>query len=574
MLKKQLSPRLQYNLWFILLFLLIIPFLPVHSFSLSQLFTWIGGLWTDDGTAKAGKVTATDHAVNTNQTSALAVMNDFTVSVSSKIPSWIYVLFIVLWIAGMIIMFWLLFRSWKRLAVIEKSALPLQNEKVRDIYQDCLRVLGIKKAIPVYSTVFFKSPVMTGLIRPCIYLPLHLISDFDPKDMRFMLLHELQHYRYKDTIISWLMNLAGCVYWFHPLIWYAQKEMRCDREIACDCAVLQLLPEAEYQAYGYTLLHFAEKLSGAFFPFAAGISGNRKQMKKRILRIAVYQRETLPQKIRGIFIYTLIAALLLCGSPLLLVCASTEDSYDFHEEDHLISLDVSQTFDNYDGSFVLYDSLNDTWYIYNLTAAKERISPNSTYKIYAALSALESGIISPEHSDMTWDGTSYPYEAWEANQNLNSAMQNSVNWYFQSLDLQLGLTAIRSFLQDIQYGSQTISHDVSSYWMDDSLKISPIEQVELLKDFHDNTFLFSTENIEAVKEAILLAATSDGSLHGKTGTGRVDGQDVNGWFVGYVETPQNVYYFATNIQGQTAATGSKASEITLSILADMAVWTP
>ena len=61
-------------------------------------------------------------------------------------------------------------------------------------------------------------------------------------------------------------------------------------------------------------------------------------------------------------------------------------------------------------------------------------------------------------------------------------------------------------------------------------------------------------------------------LYGKTGTGRVNGQDVNGWFIGFVENADNTYFFASNIQYQKHATGKKASEITLSVLSDLNIW--
>ena len=108
--------------------------------------------------------------------------------------------------------------------------------------------------------------------------------------------------------------------------------------------------------------------------------------------------------------------------------------------------------------------------------------------------------------------------------------------------------------------------------MESSLKISPIEQVELLTKLHNNSFEFSPENINAVKDAILLSSSDAGTLYGKTGTGRVDGQDVNGWFVGFVETADNTYFFAPNIGANSDATGGKATEITMSILSDMNIW--
>ena len=110
------------------------------------------------------------------------------------------------------------------------------------------------------------------------------------------------------------------------------------------------------------------------------------------------------------------------------------------------------------------------------------------------------------------------------------------------------------------------------YWTDFSLKISPIEQIELLQKFHDNKFRFAPENIDAVKDAIHLASTTEGSFYGKTGTGRVDDQDVNGWFIGYIEKSDHIYYFATNIQGDSETTGNKAAEITDSILSELQIW--
>lgn len=110
------------------------------------------------------------------------------------------------------------------------------------------------------------------------------------------------------------------------------------------------------------------------------------------------------------------------------------------------------------------------------------------------------------------------------------------------------------------------------YWSDYSLKISALEQVEMLRKFHDNEFQFSPQNVEAVKNAIFLASTPEGLFYGKTGTGRVDGQDVNGWFIGYIDTADNTYFFATNIQADADATGSAATDITMSILSDLNIW--
>ena len=478
-LKNSLSSRMQYNLWFLLLGLLAVPFMPFRFIKLSELFVWFKN---QNLISSFQTNTALNPSASTNIAHGKNWMEDFTLSVNKYFPPIIGYFLFALWILGIITMLLFFIKSTFRLRTLKKSALPLQNPKVHQVYQRCLKDTGITKNISVYSTVFLKSPVIVGVFKPCIYLPIHLISDSKEEDIRYMLLHELQHYKHKDGIVNYLMSLAGIVYWFNPLVWYAQKEMRNEREIACDTSVLNLLDTDDYAAYGNTLINFAEKISLTPVPFASGISGNMKQMKRRIVNIASYETPTLRKKLKSAAAFLLTSVLLLGLSPFVSTYAAEETHYhwntasqNFSEINHL-----RDYFGKYEGSFVLYDLKNETWKIHNKKQAVLRIAPNSTYKIYNALFALETGIIKPESSLIEWNGTSYPFEAWNKNQTLQSAMNSSVNWYFQSLDEQLGAVSVQAYLHKIGYGNEDLNSDFSSYWMEASLKISPIEQVELL----------------------------------------------------------------------------------------------
>ncbi len=567
--KNSLSSRMQYHLWYLLLGLLAVPFLPFCPAEFLQIFSWFKTLlcspMSDTGTAI--------EAVNVNPAKTSDWINDFTISVNSKTPSIIGLLLFAIWIIGILAMIVLIIKSSLRLRAIEKSALPLQNPKVRRLYHNCLGEMHIAKDLPIYSTAFLKSPIIVGFLKPRIYLPIHLISDYNESDLRYMLLHELQHYKHKDVLSSYLMNLAGVLYWFNPLVWYALKEMRNDREIACDTSVLNMLEEDFYEDYGNTLINFAEKISLSPFPFATGLSGNMKQMKRRIINIASYEKPTFLKKLKGMVAFILTTVLLSGFAPVLSTYAANDDYYQWESASETISyVDLSTYFGEYEGSFVLYDSKNNTWSIHDLEHALLRVSPDSTYKIYDALFGLEEGVITPTDSLLTWSGENYPFDAWNTDQTLPSAMNASVNWYFQSIDEQLGTASVCDYIQEIGYGNENISGNFSTYWLESSLEISAVEQVELLTKLHNNSFGFSPENINAVKDAICLSSSDAGTFYGKTGTGRIDGQDVNGWFIGFVETPDNTYFFATNIRADGGATGSSAAGITMSILSDMNVW--
>ena len=569
--KNTLTSRMQYNLWYFLLVLLLTPFFPVQSKQFPDLFSWLNHMITSPAFQ-----TVQNKTVNSPATPSTTSdwMNEFTISVNSSTPTIIRCILLCVWIAGMFVMFVLALKSSLQLRSLKRSALPLQNTTIYKLYKQCLSEMKLTRTnIPIYSTAFLKTPIITGIFKPGIYMPIHLISDYHETDVRYILLHELQHYKHKDSLANYLMILTAILYWFNPIIWYALKEMRNDREIACDTSVLKMLDECDYEKYGNTLINFAEKISSSPFPFAAGLGGNIKQIRRRIISIASYKNPSFHKKAIGILTFMLITAGIISFTPFISSYAAINNQYNWnYSSENITQTDLSSYFKNYEGSFVLFDSNRDSWIVYDMEHATHRISPDSTYKIYDALWGLEENIITPQNSLLMWNGKNYPFETWNSNQTLQSAMTSSVNWYFQAIDEQLASTNIRNYIQQIGYGNENVSGRLSTYWLESSLKISPVEQVKLLTKLQNNSLGFSSENINAVKDAICLSSSDAGTFYGKTGTGRVDGQDVNGWFIGYIETVDNTYFFATNIGADSDATGGNATEITMSILSDMNIW--
>ena len=208
-LKNCLSSRMQYNLWFLLLGLLTVPFLPSHFFKFSELFFGFTNL---KFLPSAATKNASAPPLHTNIAGAKDWMDDFALSVNEASSSAIGYLLFTLWILGIIIMIILAIRSALFLHSLKKSASPLEDQDVQKLYRRCLNDTNITKSIPVYSAAYLKSPVIAGFWKPCIFLPVHLISDKNETDIRYMLLHELQHYKHKDGFINYLINLAGMIY--------------------------------------------------------------------------------------------------------------------------------------------------------------------------------------------------------------------------------------------------------------------------------------------------------------------------------------------------------------------------
>lgn len=557
---------MQYNIWFLTLSMLIIPFLPVNTLGFQNLQNWMIGLHNVRMSNQNG---VTQTLNNGNQLLSGNWLQDFSISINSKTPSYINVFLISIWTIGIIVMTTITIYNNHKIKQLKTSSLPVQNQKIRLLCKICVEDIGLKNELPILTSAYLNTPVTMGHFKPCIILPMYLISEFKLKEIRYILLHELQHYKHRDIQVNLWMCLTQIIYWFNPVIWYVLKEMRNDCELACDSSVLSMLDKEYHSEYGHTLLNFAQKLS--YLSSVSGMGGPKKQIKKRIINIVSFQGESQWLKLKSILIFILIGITILGFTPILSTHGFNDSIYKTSNI-RTTTEDLSDYFKDYNGSFVLYEPNKDYCFIYNETDAMKRVSPDSTYKIYSALFGLEANSISPHSSLIMWDKIIYPYDTWNQDHSLNTAMKNSVNWYFQALDQRTGLQTLKHYYQKIEYGNQSLSGGISNYWMESSLKISPMEQVELLSKFYYNTFQFEDKNIQTVKDAMSLSSSNEANLYGKTGTGSVDGKNVNGWFVGFIEVKDNTYFFATHIQNNDKSNGSNAANITLSILKDKNIY--
>jgi beta-lactamase class D len=229
--------------------------------------------------------------------------------------------------------------------------------------------------------------------------------------------------------------------------------------------------------------------------------------------------------------------------------------------------ELEKYFEGFKGAFVLYD-LNGNHYIrYNPERCAERFIPASTYKIMNSLIGLETGVIPDEKFVIKWDGTQYAIPAWNQDHTLKTAIENSVVWYYQELARRVGKERMQKFVNAVDYGNKDISEDIDTFWLEGGLRISANEQVAFLRRLYQNDLPFSARSVKIVKEILVLEKNDSYKLSGKTGSGqRLIPHE--GWFVGYLETKGNVYFFATNIETSNPdglANGESARRISLNI---------
>jgi beta-lactamase class D len=217
-----------------------------------------------------------------------------------------------------------------------------------------------------------------------------------------------------------------------------------------------------------------------------------------------------------------------------------------------------EKFDTVNGTFVLYDLEENSYYYFNEERAGKRYPPMSTYKIPHSLVAMETGVIEGPETVLDWDSIQvpcqpqwdfYPATEWCRNHTLASAFKYSVVWFYQEVARRIGPDRMQSYVQKINYGNNDTKAAIDNFWFW-RLKISASEQVEFLRKLYLEDIDFNPDYIAIVKDIMVLEDTENYVLYGKTGGGEIGENLAIGWFVGYVETEANVFFFAQNMDGR------------------------
>ncbi len=128
--------------------------------------------------------------------------------------------------------------------------------------------------------------MLVGVLRPKIVLPESILERLDAKETRMVLAHELVHWRRRDTWLGWLQVFVQGVFWFHPLVWWANARIRHERECACDEAVLRDA-SCDRDGYGETLLRVLTASRGRSMAMAnmMGVFERGSQLQLRMEEI-------------------------------------------------------------------------------------------------------------------------------------------------------------------------------------------------------------------------------------------------------------------------------------------------
>jgi beta-lactamase class D len=202
------------------------------------------------------------------------------------------------------------------------------------------------------------------------------------------------------------------------------------------------------------------------------------------------------------------------------------------------------------GSILIYDIKNNTYYSNDFSWSKTGIIPASTFKIPNSIIALETGIIKSDSTVFKWNGEKRRFKKWEEDLTFKQAFQVSCVPCYQEIARKIGVKRMKSYLKKLNYNGMVFDTlTIDNFWLQGKSKISQMQQIDFLERLYYSKLPISKRTENIMKDIMQIEKTESYVLRGKSGWG-MRNEINNGWLVGYLETNNYVYFFATNVEKQ------------------------
>ena len=332
--RDRLQPQWRYLLWGIVLVRFAMPILPSSPL----------GLFPAQHHDKTAANDIADHAVIDSTVSndvtfgnAIFTMTDITLQTTeqplpqeykpvlreeilppssdatrSAISLWQYAAFSLfcVWAAG-VAFFAFRYASgeiWLRLLCRQVG--PTNNTSLCSMLSVCRQEMQLRRRVRIYVVPQEIEAASFGVLFPRIIISEQVAEQISADVLRFVLLHELTHIKRFDPVVHFFVRCVSIFHWLNPVFRFVRLRLECEREYACDAAVLHKLERKNHRQYGEMVLTFAERcmarhtMPRRYFSALVGVFSDR-DIKRRITMIIKHKPSRLRHTLLGAMFITL-----------------------------------------------------------------------------------------------------------------------------------------------------------------------------------------------------------------------------------------------------------------------------
>ena len=286
--KNRFSKRWQYYIWIVVALRFLLPFTPDT--------TIVGSLFEKFDTAAITNEIPTSPNVpvpaDTGNSKAEPIQTNREITTAAiREPLNKYVCLFFIWSALALVLFVRKVTVYQGfIQYIKAGNKEVSDIKILNLLSDCEEKLKIKTRVELSCNPLIASPMLIGFFRPRIILP---VGELEDKELSYIFVHELTHYKQRDMFYKWLIQIVVCVHWFNPFVYLLEKEVNKSCELSCDEKVIAVLDDKARREYGDTLISFL-KSNNLYKSSLASVTltEGAEQLKERLGAIMKFRKKS------------------------------------------------------------------------------------------------------------------------------------------------------------------------------------------------------------------------------------------------------------------------------------------
>ena len=186
-----------------------------------------------------------------------------------------------IWLIGCVIFLAVWTMRWLSLAAMVRGAAPLVDSDVIARLRRAEAAMGITPPLRAVMSDAAIEPGVFGIVQPVLVWPRDLGAHLTGEQIDGVLIHELAHVRRYDNLTAALHLAVEAVFWFFPPVWWLERQLIRERELACDHAAMTA--GSDPKAYAEGILRTCRLYAESPLACVSGVTGS--DLKKRVAAI-------------------------------------------------------------------------------------------------------------------------------------------------------------------------------------------------------------------------------------------------------------------------------------------------
>jgi beta-lactamase regulating signal transducer with metallopeptidase domain/uncharacterized coiled-coil protein SlyX len=147
--------------------------------------------------------------------------------------------FVIIYLLGVVLFGLRLTGGWLYLQHLSRSATKPTSDRWVQLSNQLRTTLAIKTVVRVHESARIAVPMVVGMLKPVLLLPIGLATSLSAREIEAILAHELAHVKRNDYAVNLLQSVMEVLYFFHPALWWLSARVREEREHCCDDLAVQ-----------------------------------------------------------------------------------------------------------------------------------------------------------------------------------------------------------------------------------------------------------------------------------------------------------------------------------------------